>query len=438
VRLDAESHAEAVDDIVSVRLCAAERPREHREGDPSTPCHPSDLTRSRRRSQSAARRNTCSSTAPSSGLLRDGVVRSEPIHPPARVPQAAPKDPRHERSGDPQDDCGVLREDSTCPQGPWLRHFFERARNRDATLAAATPMPSRSPHDALFKASMQDPARAADLLRLVLRPEIFAQLDVASLRIEPNTFVDAKSAELQSDLLLSVEYGGTPSFVYVLLEHKSYLDRSVRLQMLGYIVAIWRSTAGVRGAPLRPIVPILISHAEGGSSMPTRLADLFGSVLHTHPELLRFVPEFDLVHEDLRNRDDTSLRRASLDPGVLMTLLALRDARRGELLATLRRFMLELRALAQLRDTAPIYRKIVRYIGEVVPDLSMTNSMRYCRTRKPRERTPCPLLQNDTARKDSGRSFAGCWPRSSVTSTRATSSGSRAPTRKSSSASAIA
>jgi predicted transposase/invertase (TIGR01784 family) len=237
-------------------------------------------------------------------------------------------------------------------------------------LADATPMPSRSPHDALFKASMQDPARAADLLRLVLPPEIFAQLDVASLRIEPNTYLDAKSAELRSDLLLSVDYGNTPAFVYVLLEHKSYPDRWVRLQMLGYMVAIWRSTAGVGGAPLRPIVPVLISHAEGDSRGSTCLADLFGSVLSKHPELQAFVPEFDLVHEDLRERDDASLRQAALHPAVVMTLLALRDARRGEVLATLRRFMLELRALAQLRDATAVYRQLVDYLWDVAPDLS--------------------------------------------------------------------
>lgn len=81
------------------------------------------------------------------------------------------------------------------------------------------------------------------------------------------------------------------------------------------------------------------------------------------------MPDFAVVHEDLRRRDDATLRDAALHPGVVMMLVALRDARRGEMLATLRRFMSELRALAELRHTLMLFRQLVRYIVQVVPEL---------------------------------------------------------------------
>src|SRR5688500_1699669 len=38
------------------------------------------------------------------------------------------------------------------------------------------------------------------------------------------------------------------------------------------------------------------------------------------PELRQFVPDFAVVHEDLRRRDDATLRDATLHPGVVMML----------------------------------------------------------------------------------------------------------------------
>jgi predicted transposase/invertase (TIGR01784 family) len=231
-------------------------------------------------------------------------------------------------------------------------------------------MTTPRPHDALFKATMEDPARAADLLRLVLPTEILAHADLASLAVEPGSFVDDELADEHTDLLLSLPYRGRPALVYVLVEHKSTLDAWVFVQMLEYMSAVWqRDRASDPDAPPRPILPILVSHAEGGWAGPARFVDHFGSILRDAPELRAFVPDFAIVHEDLRRRDDATLREAALHPGVVMTLLALRDARRGELLATLRNFMEELRALAELRHTLKLFRQLVRYIVQVVPEL---------------------------------------------------------------------
>ena len=231
-------------------------------------------------------------------------------------------------------------------------------------------MSTPRPHDALFKATMEDPARAADLLRLVLPTEILAHADLASLTVEPGSFIDPELADEHTDLLLSLVYRGRPALVYVLVEHKSTLDAWVFVQMLEYMCAVWqRDRASDADATPRPILPILVSHAEGGWAGPARFIERFGPILHAAPELREFVPDFAIVHEDLRQRDDATLRDAALHPGVVMTLVALRDARRGEILATLRKFMTELRALAELRDTLMLFRQLVHYIVQVVPQL---------------------------------------------------------------------
>ena len=162
-------------------------------------------------------------------------------------------------------------------------------------------MPTHRPHDALFKATMEDPARAADLLRLVLPMEILAHADLASLMVEPGSFVDPELADEHTDLLLSLVYRGRRTLVYVLIEHKSTLDAWVFVQMLEYMCAVWqRDRVSGADVPPRPIIPVLVSHAEGGWVGPARFIDRFGAILHDAPELRPFVPDFAVVHEELR------------------------------------------------------------------------------------------------------------------------------------------
>ncbi len=241
---------------------------------------------------------------------------------------------------------------------------------------------------------MRDPRRAADLLRLVLPEPMFRKLDTTSLRVESGTYHDKALAETQSDILLSANYGGAHVLLYVLLEHKSYVDPWVPLQMLGYLVSIWnhekntkvqqrqslnkQQTRKRKRAPsddhpdpitLSPILPILISHAEGGWTGPLRFSHLFGASFDAHPELLQWLPDYELLIEDLHRRDDASLQEAALDPGVLMTLVSLRDAPRKDIADTLRRYIAELKALARLRDDLDLFSQLVTYLVAVAEHL---------------------------------------------------------------------
>jgi hypothetical protein len=232
-------------------------------------------------------------------------------------------------------------------------------------------MKTKNPHDDLFKAAMESPSRATDLLRLVLPPAILADIDLGSLRVDSNTLVAPEGAEQRSDLLLHVTWRVAPALVYVLVEHKSRVSRWVFPQMNGYMLRIWAMTrTGDRRAPLRPIIPVLVSHADRGWRGPTSFADLFGPILDARPELRAFIPDFDLVHEDLHARADASLQNPDLDPGLVMTLVALRDTRRGRMLDSLAGFIKQLRALAKQRDAEKLRWHLFAYFVAVAPDLT--------------------------------------------------------------------
>jgi len=97
-------------------------------------------------------------------------------------------------------------------------------------------------HDALFRTVFSDPEQAQALVRDQLPNEIAGLLAADKLPVvHPGSFIDEDLRESQADLLLEVELvTGGAVFVYVLIEHKSYPDPEVVLQVLGYMVRVWR------------------------------------------------------------------------------------------------------------------------------------------------------------------------------------------------------
>ena len=57
-----------------------------------------------------------------------------------------------------------------------------------------------TPHDALFKATYSDPARAAAHLASVLPAGLVARLDLDTLEVLPGSFIDPELAQSASDL----------------------------------------------------------------------------------------------------------------------------------------------------------------------------------------------------------------------------------------------
>jgi predicted transposase YdaD len=70
-------------------------------------------------------------------------------------------------------------------------------------------------------------------------------------------------ALLQVRSLSNVSIDGKEGFVYLLFEHKSYFDKMTPVQMLGYIVDIWKLyNKQNKNEKLPPIIPILIYHGN--------------------------------------------------------------------------------------------------------------------------------------------------------------------------------
>ncbi|WP_145558709.1 Rpn family recombination-promoting nuclease/putative transposase [Yersinia mollaretii] len=117
-----------------------------------------------------------------------------------------------------------------------------------------------TPHDALFKNFMTQPATACDLLEFHLPPELRQLCDLSSLRLESGSFIENNLRACYSDVLYSLKTTAGDGYVYALIEHQSSPDKHMAFRLMRYAIAAMQShlEAGYDKLPL--VIPILFYH----------------------------------------------------------------------------------------------------------------------------------------------------------------------------------
>ena len=137
-----------------------------------------------------------------------------------------------------------------------------------------------TPHDGLFKKIFCEVEESRGLMQLALPAAISEYFDWNTLRCESGDLLDERLLGEFADLLFSVTMGGAQAYVYLLLEHKSAVDRFVAYQLHGYISRIWEIVAprhpgkGQKKAGPPLVLPIVIYHGARRWSAPRELLPL--------------------------------------------------------------------------------------------------------------------------------------------------------------------
>jgi putative YhgA-like transposase len=200
---------------------------------------------------------------------------------------------------------------------------------------------------------------------------LLAQLNLASLRPCPGSFVDQALAGSHSDLLFSVELAGKPALLYLLCEHMSTVDALLPLRLLGYVVRILLQHAEqTKGAlPLPVVVPLVVHHSATGWTASTRLEALFDPGLLATEGLAELVPRFGFLLDDLSRLSDEALWARTMGLLPSLTLWALRDGRDPKrLLVSLRRWAHLIDALSRAPSGRDALAALLRYLS-LVADL---------------------------------------------------------------------
>ena len=98
------------------------------------------------------------------------------------------------------------------------------------------------PHDSIFRALFSDAAGMSELLQLALPPRLLSEIDMKTLKLEPDSYLDDEGGRHYADLAATVEISNVECSLYILFEHKSYPDSFAHLQILSYMVQTWLMT----------------------------------------------------------------------------------------------------------------------------------------------------------------------------------------------------
>jgi len=186
-----------------------------------------------------------------------------------------------------------------------------------------------SPHDKLFGEAFSSVEAIRGLLNSTLPVALRAKLDLSSLTPVPGTFIDDALSGSRSDLLFSVKFAGRPALVYILIEHKSWIDRWVALQLLKYVLRIWERELAKDPKPqgLPPVIPLVVYHGESAWSAPQCLWDLLDPAVREEPALGRLTPSFDFLVDDLTEATDEALFSRAMGLFAGIAAVFLRDSR---------------------------------------------------------------------------------------------------------------
>jgi len=222
-----------------------------------------------------------------------------------------------------------------------------------------------NPHDKFFARIFSDKQNAVDFLRCYLPPQVLELMDLSSIEIAKDSFVDEELKAFLSDMLYRVRVAGSAAYVYLLFEHKSFPDSLIGFQLLKYMVGIWDLHLKQFGRKTLPlIIPLVIYHGvkkwKGGES--------FGRIVPCpHEALKAYVPDFKFLLHDLSGYTDEEIRGEVM---LRVSLLVFKYVFRKELGEKLGAILALLGDLAEKKSGIEYLEVLIRYLAEGTAALS--------------------------------------------------------------------
>lgn len=96
------------------------------------------------------------------------------------------------------------------------------------------------PHDKFFKETFSHKEVVTDFVNHYFPQEILDIIDVTTITLQKDSFIQKELEEYYSDLLFHVSFARKEGFLYFLFEHKSYPDEMITFQLLQYMLEIWK------------------------------------------------------------------------------------------------------------------------------------------------------------------------------------------------------
>ncbi|MFZ1524981.1 MAG: Rpn family recombination-promoting nuclease/putative transposase, partial [Saprospiraceae bacterium] len=139
-------------------------------------------------------------------------------------------------------------------------------------------------HDKFVRESFSDPVRAIAFLERFLPDEMINNLDLPTLRVLQESYLNEALKEHFSDLVFEIslkQYADTKTDISILFEHKSSPDKHVLIQVGHYMFAHWVKCLAEK-KKLKVIIPMI--YYQGKKEWT--LADL-SSLFDSYPDFIK-------------------------------------------------------------------------------------------------------------------------------------------------------
>ncbi len=219
---------------------------------------------------------------------------------------------------------------------------------------------SPKPHDRFFKLIFSEPSQAAALLRGALPAGLKELLDLDSLKLDNNSYVDDRLKEHFADLVFDCNcHSPALSMKLVLLiEHKSYVSPHIHLQLLRYMLQIWEKME-TNGEPLQPVIPLVVYHGQAR----WRAIPFWRYFADTFPEnLLPYLPSFEYVYLNLEEKPVEDIQITFENKFVFQTLLLMKFIRQPNLDQYIDQIFFGAKVDGEEEQVTRFFRKFITYI----------------------------------------------------------------------------
>jgi predicted transposase/invertase (TIGR01784 family) len=174
----------------------------------------------------------------------------------------------------------------------------------------------KNSHDKLFRDVYSDRDTAKSFLENHLPEKILSMTDLSSLEICKDSFIDKDLKDFYSDMLYRVELQGESGYIYFLFEHKSYYDKWIHLQLLEYMIKIWRQDIKNNKPETLPmIIPMVLYHGKSEWRSETTFSSFF---LDKGRKIKEFLPEFKFILYNLNVWSDDEIKGSVMNKAVML------------------------------------------------------------------------------------------------------------------------
>jgi len=160
-----------------------------------------------------------------------------------------------------------------------------------------------NPHDKFFKESFTNKEIVTDFIKGSFPKELVDNLDLSSLDLDNNSYIDEELKEYYSDLVYNCNYRYLNIKISIIFEHKSFVPDYPFLQLLKYIIKIWDFNIKQK-ENLIPVIPLIFYHGKEKWEYK-KITRYFTGIDNN---LEKYIPDFDYLLMDLSKYENEDIK----------------------------------------------------------------------------------------------------------------------------------